>query len=161
MASRSEDYRTAYRIADRRHPIFDSMGAFLHGGRWNSPGNHIIYGAETYAGAQLEILVHANIGRLPKNAAWVEIRIPAKVKVEEIAEDAVPGWDSGGHQPSRAFGDAWLKAKRSVAIFVPSLVARGVERNILFNPRHADFAHIEVSEPREVLWHPKFQARGR
>ena len=56
----------AYRIADRRHKIFDGQGASLLGGRWNSPGRRVIYAAETYAGAMLEALVHANIGRLPK-----------------------------------------------------------------------------------------------
>lgn len=124
-------------------------------------GHHIIYGAETYAGAQLEMLVHANIGRLPKTAAWVEIKIPAGLPVKEIAEESVPGWDKPDLIASRTFGDTWLKEKRAVAIFVPSMVVRGVERNILFNPLHADFRLIEVSEPRDVLWHPQLGARGR
>ena len=47
MVSPSEGVIRAYRIADRRHPIFDSMGAYLNGGRWNSVGRHVIYGAET------------------------------------------------------------------------------------------------------------------
>ena len=161
MASPFDPWLKAYRIADRRHPIFDSMGSFLQGGRWNSPGQHVIYGAETYAGAQLEILVHANIGRLPKNAAWVEILIPRDVRVEEVTEDTVPDWHTPSLFASRTFGDAWLKEKRSAAIFVPSLVARGVERNMLFNPRHPDFARMAVSEPRDVLWHPELHARAK
>ena len=43
----------AFRIADRRHPIFDGTGAKLTGGRWNSPGRPVIYAAETFAGALL------------------------------------------------------------------------------------------------------------
>ena len=54
----------AYRIADARHPIFDGTGAMLRGGRWNSIGQRVIYAAESYAGAMLEILVHANLGVL-------------------------------------------------------------------------------------------------
>lgn len=52
----------AYRIADRRHKIFDGQGAATFGGRWNSPGRRVIYAAETFAGAMLEVLVNANIG---------------------------------------------------------------------------------------------------
>ena len=55
----------AFRIADRRHPIFDGTGAKLNGGRWNSPGRPVIYAAETFAGGLLEALVHANLGRVP------------------------------------------------------------------------------------------------
>ena len=56
----------AYRIADRRHKIFDGQGAALLSGRWNSPGRRIIYEAETYTGALLEVLVHATSEKCPK-----------------------------------------------------------------------------------------------
>ena len=62
----------AYRIADRRHPIFDGGGSFLNGSRWNTRGRHIIYAAETYAGALLELLAHSNLGRAPRNHAFIE-----------------------------------------------------------------------------------------
>jgi RES domain-containing protein len=65
----------AYRIADRRHKIFDGEGAATFGGRWNSPGRRVIYAAQAYAGAMLEVLVNANIGRMPKQYAWIEILI--------------------------------------------------------------------------------------
>jgi RES domain-containing protein len=65
----------AHRIADRRHNIFDGEGAATFGGRWNSPGRRVIYAAQTYAGAMLEVLVNANIGRMPRQHAWIEIRI--------------------------------------------------------------------------------------
>ncbi len=51
----------AFRIADKRFPIFDGTGARLVGGRWNSPGKAVIYAAETFAGAVLEVLVHSNL----------------------------------------------------------------------------------------------------
>jgi RES domain-containing protein len=55
----------AFRIGDKRRALFDGTGASLHGGRWNSKGKRIIYASETYAGALLEALIHANIGRMP------------------------------------------------------------------------------------------------
>ena len=66
MASGPTAPLTAYRIADRRHPIFDGAGATQQGGRWNSPGRPLIYASETFAGALLEQLARANIGTLPR-----------------------------------------------------------------------------------------------
>lgn len=142
----------AFRIADRRHAIFDGTGARLIGGRWNSPGMPVIYASETYSGALLELLVHANIGRVPQTQAWVEIAIPAFVNVEIARAEDLPGWDEDDLRTSRAFGDGWLQEGRSAVLLVPSLVTGGQERNVLINPAHADFAAIEVSESREVRW---------
>lgn len=49
-----------YRIADTRHEIWGGTGAMLVGGRINSPGRPVIYAALTFAGAMLELLVHAS-----------------------------------------------------------------------------------------------------
>ena len=64
------------RIADSRHPVWSSTGAMLVGGRFNSPGRPVIYGALNFAGAMLEVLVHARIGKVPKHHVWVEARVP-------------------------------------------------------------------------------------
>jgi RES domain-containing protein len=151
----------AYRIADRRYPIFDGVGARLAGGRWNSPGGAVIYCAETYAGALLEILVHANLGRIPRTHAVVEVTIPESVSIESVEAEVIPGWDRADHLASRAFGDEWLASNRSAVLLVPSLVARGHEHNILINPAHSDFGRIGASEPREVVWDERlFRARS-
>lgn len=63
-----------YRIADTRHTIWSGTGAMLAGGRFNSPGRPVIYAALTFAGAMLEVLVHARIGIMPKTHAWVDAR---------------------------------------------------------------------------------------
>jgi RES domain-containing protein len=48
----------------------------LYGASWNSPGRRVICAAETYAGALLEILVHAS-GSVPRSQGYVEIEIPS------------------------------------------------------------------------------------
>src|ERR1035441_563037 len=83
MASRRSGPLPAFRIADMRHPIFDGIGAMLHGARWNSPGRRVIYAAETYSGALLEILVHAS-GNVPKSQGYIEIQIPAALSIERV-----------------------------------------------------------------------------
>jgi RES domain-containing protein len=151
MASRPDAPRRAYRIADGRNPIFDGTGAMLYGGRWNSPGRRVIYAAETYAGALLEVLVHTNTGRVPKHHAWVEIAIPNDTPVETCDPSAVPGWDHADLVASRAFGDAWYDSLRSAILSVPSVVTRH-ERNLLIHQDHPDFARILCSPPAPVQW---------
>ncbi len=150
MASRRSGPLRAFRIADPRHPLLDGTGAMLYGARWNSPGRRIIYAAETYAGALLEILVHAS-GTVPRRHAHIEIGIPAEVEVEEITPDDLPGWDSASYEMSRNFGDRWTEERRTAVLLVPSVVTR-VERNVLINQDHPGFALIRASRPAPVLW---------
>lgn len=142
----------AFRIADQRFPIFDGTGARLVGGRWNSPGRPVIYAAETFAGAVLEVLVHSNLGRVPKTHAVVEITIPDQVSVETLAADALRGWDAEDQTVSRAYGDQWLDEKRTAVLLVPSVVTHGRESNVVLNPEHSDFANITASRPQPVDW---------
>jgi RES domain-containing protein len=130
----------AYRIADRRHKIFDGEGAATFGGRWNSPGRRVIYAAETYAGALLEVLANSNIGRVPKHHAWIEILIDGDVSVEEVDQ-----------RPSRIFGDKWYDEKRSTVLIVPSTVVR-VERNIVISQEHPGFRKLRATAPKPVVW---------
>jgi len=108
----------AYRIADARHPIFDAIGAMLHGGRWNSVGLRAIYAAETYAGALLEILVHANLSQPPKNHRVVRIVVPDTI-IETVSIDTVRNWDAEDMIASRAFGDRWIRESRTADGYTP------------------------------------------
>jgi RES domain-containing protein len=141
-----------YRIADRRFPIFDGAGARLVGGRWNSPGRSVVYAAETFSGALLEILAHANLNRLPRTQAYIEIAIPDGIAIERIGMNDVPDWQNENQSAARVFGDQWLSQQRSAVLMVPSIVTRGIEHNVLINPEHPDFAGISTSEPQDVIW---------
>lgn len=136
------------------------MGAFLHGNRWNSKGKRLIYTAETYAGALLEMLVHANIGYVPRTHVWIEITVPEKVSLERVEAGQIPGWDAPDMLASRAFGDRWHRELRSAILMVPSMVTGGIESNALLNQDHADFRLIEASVPREVAWDRRLFPHG-
>ncbi|KVZ90254.1 RES family NAD+ phosphorylase [Burkholderia ubonensis] len=141
-----------YRIADTRHTIWSGTGAMLIGGRFNSPGRPVIYAALTFAGAMLEVLVHARIGRVPKTHACVESTVPDDVSIERHTAESLPeGWDALAQQVARRFGDAWLTEARSAILVVPSVVARA-EYNALVNPTHPDAVRIVIAEPRPVVW---------
>ncbi len=142
----------AFRIADRRFPVFDGTGARLVGGRWNSPGRPAIYAAETFAGAVLEVLIHSNLGRVPKTHAVVEITIPDQLSIEAVAAGGLSGWDLEDQVVSRSYGDDWLEEKRTAVLLVPSAVTGGREHNVLLNPEHPEFARITASAPQEMVW---------
>src|SRR5450432_4415390 len=150
MASRHNAPLRAFRIADLRHTIFDGSGAMLHGARWNSPGRRVIYAAETYSGALLEILVHAS-GFVPKSLGYVEIELPAGLAIEELEPGKLPQWDSPSFETARAFGDRWYDERRTPVLIVPSVVTH-IEKNILINQEHPDFARVRASTPLAVRW---------
>ena len=139
-----------YRIADARHAIFDPTGAMLHGGRWNPIGGRVIYAAETFAGALLEVLVHANLSRPPKNHHVVRIHIPAEVRIETVSTGDVHGWDADDVTASRGFGDEWLRSSRTAVLRVPSVITGGREHNLVLNVAHPQFALIEADVPEAI-----------
>lgn len=151
----------AFRIADRRFPIFDGTGARLVGGRWNSPGKSVIYAAETFAGAVLEMLVHANLGRVPRTHAVVEISIPDAIVIEIVAPRDLPRWDAEDQAASRAYGDRWLDERRTGVLLIPSMVTRGREHNVLLNPEHPSFKAITASKPQDVVWDERLFRRRK
>jgi RES domain-containing protein len=151
MASQRRGSWRVYRIADRRHTLFDGQGAAIFGGRWNSPGRRVIYAAESYAGAMLEVLANANIGRMPKRHAWIEILIAGNVSVEQVDVSRVRRWDAPDQHTSRIFGDKWYDQQRSAVLIVPSTVTR-VERNVVINEAHPEFVKLRATRPKPVIW---------
>lgn len=140
------------RIADSRHPVWDGTGAALFGGRFNSPGRAVIYGALTCAGAMLEVLVHARIGKVPRHQIVVTAQVPDDVPVERAEPGMLPaGWDTADLGIARAYGDRWIGEARSAVLLVPSVVVRG-EWNAMVNPVHPDAGRIVVGAPEAVVW---------
>lgn len=149
----------AWRIADGRFDPFSPVGAALVGGRWNSPGVGVIYASCSYAGAMVEILAHAGIGRVPRNQVAVEITITEAVSVERRDDvDLPPGWDGTDLSLPRTFGDTWLHERRSAVLVVPSVVARR-EGNVLINPQHPEFSFIVAGQPEPVVWDARLFSR--
>jgi len=148
-----------YRIGDSRHPLWDGTGAAMVGGRWNSPGKPVIYGALSYACAMLEILVHANIGRVPATQVHVVAEVPDHVATERIGAAQLPaGWDSDDLTVARQVGNQWLQQARTAVLIVPSVVAR-LEWIAVVNPLHPDAKHLTVSPNQPVVWDQRLFGR--
>ena len=149
---RTDRVLTCFRIGDPTgaHPIYDSEGARLFPGRWNTARSPIIYTSEHYSTAMLEKLVHAS-SVLPANQHYVRITIPNGVTYEIFQSAAHPGWDSQVETVCKRVGEAWFAERRSALMLVPSMLAR-LERNILINPLHPDSAAISHELPEPVWW---------
>jgi RES domain-containing protein len=149
----------AFRIANRRFTALDGEGAAKNGGRWNSAGRRVVYAAETYAGAVLELLVHMSREPIPKTQMSVKIVIPGDLVVETATAHDLPDWDAEDRVISQRFGDRWLDEARSVALRVPGAVLQGREFNLVVNPMHPDFSRIEAEAPEPVVWDPRLFRR--
>ncbi|MEY4520670.1 MAG: hypothetical protein RLZZ499_3270, partial [Cyanobacteriota bacterium] len=94
-------------------------------------------------------LVHSNTGDIPQHQQWIEITIPVGTSYETVTTYSLPNWKQSS--VSKAFGDNWLKSKRSCILIVPSAIAP-VENNILINESHESFSKIEISLNQPVIW---------
>ncbi len=142
----------AYRVTKTRHSPYDGTGARVHGARWNPPGHAVIYAADSFAGAILEILAHAFRPRtLPGPHHAVRIEIPDEL-VERIDESKHKGWDAKESEVARAIGADWLARAARPVLVVPALPCRPVGRNVLINPAHPDASKLKVSAPFAVPW---------
>jgi RES domain-containing protein len=159
MASQYKGPLQAFRIARAKFPLFDGTGAAIGGARWNIKGQRVIYAAESYATALLEILVHSNLARVPRGFAFIEIHIPADIDIEEITASDLPKWDASDCLASQSFGSRWYNEMRSPVLVLPSLAASGRQRNILINQDHPQFQLLSASPPKPVKWNRRLFRR--
>jgi RES domain-containing protein len=100
----------------------------------------------------LEILAHANIGRVPTSHQYVIASLPDGVTVERHDPTTLPfGWDAENMSVARAVGDLWLREARSAVLLVPSVLAK-LEWNALVNPAHPDAMRVSLSRAEPVVW---------
>jgi RES domain-containing protein len=131
-------------------------GAKISGGRWNRPGNAMLYCASNISLAVLETFVHLKAGGLPLNRYLVELTIPDAVW-NSAARLALPpvGWDAiPAGKVSLDEGDRWLKANGSAVLIVPSAIV-AEEANVLVNPLHPDARRIKARKVRKWTYDPR------
>lgn len=151
----------AYRVCKTRYPVFDGTGAQIAGGRWNSRGRPLIYCADSFAGALLEIIVHANAPvALPGAHHCARALVGDAIGIEVLQETDLPGWADEDAMVSRAFGDRWIDERRSAVLSVPAATARPYGRNLLLNPEHPDYPRIVLETAVDVVWDSRL-FRGR
>jgi RES domain-containing protein len=123
------------------------MGAFLNGGRWNYPGNYVVYTAESRSLAILEMLVHLDLQRhFPGDRIMAEIEIPDSITPVIYNPPVDPAWRMFPHHDmtQKVFRE-FIKEGKSPVLAVPSAVVPQ-EYNYLLNPMHGQFGQIAVKK---------------
>jgi len=132
-------------------------GAKITGGRWNSQGTAMVYTSTNIALAALETLGHIRAASLPFNRYLIRIDVPAAVwALRELLDPLPPGWDAiPSGMRSRKAGDAWVAARRSPLLVVPSVIVPE-EQNALINPLHPEAKKISAVTLKRWQYDPRF-----
>ena len=143
-----------WRLTAPEHaPGLDGEGARLWGGRWNSPGVAVVYASGALSLAVLETWVHLP-PPMRRPDAWPP-RVAVRIALPEgEAPEAVEGMDLADRAGLRAFGDAWARERRSLALAVPSAVVPP-ERNVILNPAHPGMAGVRVLGVEPFAFDPR------
>jgi RES domain-containing protein len=109
------------------------------------------YATTSRALAVLEFLVHAPREVFPANRMLIPIEIPDELvaKPPTLPRD----WKTSPDH-ARLFGDLWIQAASSLALFVPSAVL-AKENNVLINPAHPEFPRVRVHRPETNFLDPR------
>ena len=142
-----------HRIAKAAYAGLDGEGARLYGGRWNSPGQPMVYTAANPSLAVLEVLVHLDLPPelIPSDYRLLSIETPDDAPsqvLQVLPADTV------------ATGDAFLQAGEALTLRVPSLVV-GQEINTLINPRHPAFAQVRLVSNEPFQFDPRLFGGAR
>jgi RES domain-containing protein len=137
----------SWRITRNSKPAdaFTGEGARLFGGRWNSPGNRLVYTGGSRSLAILEVLAHLTRSSPLNN--YVLYCVESDDSLVQTLSDLPPGWNSEPPTAaSQSVGDAWVRSATHPVLSVPSAIVPE-ERNYLVNPVHLDFPRIVIGKP--------------
>lgn len=123
-------------------------GAYLHGGRWNSPGNSMLYAAENNVLAAFEVALRIPLDQISKNYLMVPIEIP---DATDIYSPTLPKTWYKDLKLTRQIGDHFIKSNKLLLMKVPSALISD-SFNYLFNPNHAEIKNVKVQVSRSILF---------
>ena len=145
--------------AARANSAFSGEGARIYGGRWNSPGTAIVYVSQHESLAALELFVH--LTPLSPDGRYVSFRLDWEDKLTEHfpVKNLPPRWNAEPPDfQTMQIGDEWVRAGKSVALAVPSVLSTS-EVNFLLNPNHPDFKKIKINKPIEYRFDSRLLKR--
>jgi RES domain-containing protein len=125
-------------------------GAYIAGGRWNSPGNFVLYTASSISLSILEVLANYSQVTWPEHMSLVTLKVPKdsikKIELKTLKKEwaCLPV-----NCYSQSIGDNWLNSIESLILSVPSAINHR-EINYLINPSHPLFSMVKIEEI--ILW---------
>ncbi|MBS0401426.1 MAG: RES domain-containing protein [Proteobacteria bacterium] len=146
----------AHRIVKARHAsaAFSGEGARVVGGRWNRPGDAVVYASASLALAAMETFIHLGEDGLHISFVSFRIEIPDTVQAQSCRRPPA-GWrDEPPQETSMRYGSAWLRSGGTAVLEVPSAIVPS-ESNYLLNPLHPDFGRIRIGRARPFTFDPR------
>jgi len=146
----------AYRIAKARHArtAFSGEGARIAGGRWNRPGDAVVYASGSLALAAIETFVHLGEDSLRIRFVYFRVEIPNGLVIQRCRKPPRNWRAEPPEDESMRYGSRWFRAARTAVLEVPSAIVPS-ERNYLFNPLHPDFRRIRIGRASPLVFDPR------
>lgn len=155
-----EETLMAYRLVAPKwtSTALSGEGARLYGGRWNSPGQPMVYLSTSRALAALELLVHLPTpGSRKILRTLVTVRVPASIIGGELWKEE--GWrDDPPGKGSSDQGDDWLTVGKTAGVLAPSAIIPD-EQKLLLNPLHSDFQKVAIIETSPFSFDPRLSGK--
>jgi RES domain-containing protein len=93
--------------------------------------------------------------------SWAMIPVSIDESLIEILQGLPLDWRQlPAPLSTREVGTRWVAESRSAVLRVPSIVMDG-EFNYVLNPRHPDFARLEIGAPLEFSFDPRLSESPR
>lgn len=145
-----------YRIVKARHAraAFDGEGARGAGGRWNQPGEAVVYASASLALAAIETFIHLSQDGLQIKFVYFKVAIPDSVAVERCRRPPRNWRAEPPGSESMRYGSSWLRQGRAAVLEVPSAIIPP-EKNYVLNPRHPDFRKIRPGRAVPFVFDPR------
>src|SRR5437762_7206588 len=125
---------SAWRIvrASREKTAFTGEGPWRYGGRWSSPGVHVVYVSEHQSTAALEIFVHRVPFILGEKYKAFHLQWPDSLtEIFPVRKLPVDWRISPSSRSTMEIGDCWVQERRSTVLALPSAISpRSEERRV-------------------------------
>jgi len=142
-------------VREKYHSDLSGRGAYLNGGRWNSPERYALYTTFTRSLGILETVVHLESTFPPDDYVMVVMYAPDTVAIQNISlDDLSKNWKR--HTPeTQKIGDEWLEKAQSPILRVPSVIVNA-EYNYILNPKHPNFQSLKIINTEPLAFNERF-----
>src|SRR6266702_733196 len=137
------------------YPDLTGYGAELFAGRWHTAaeGKRVLYLAEHPAVALIENLANlrGNPGFFQHHFQLLEISSHSKTLPKTLSPKQLATIDPDNPKTTQALGDAWLTARTSALLRVPSIPSPE-SWNYLLNPLHPDAVALKLDWAKHLAY---------
>jgi RES domain-containing protein len=152
---------SAWRIvrASREKTAFTGEGPWRYGGRWNSPGVHVVYVSEHQSTAAFEVFANRVPFILGEKYKAFHLQWPDSLTEIFPVKKLPADWRiSPASRSTMEIGDHWVRERRSAVLALPSAITPA-DINFLLNPDHPDFKRIRIHPATDYDFDPRLIGR--